>query len=90
MDDKGVEWSLEVLHLRLLFDDKLLFRLHVDKTMVKCSALIRSLYPIICRRSRLTRVNKLAVFKQIIAPAIFYATPVRKTNFSWHRIVHLK
>lgn len=85
MDGTRVEWSAEVIYLGLLFDEKLLFRSHVEKTLVKCSALIRSLYPLICRRSRLSRTNKLAVFKQIIAPVIYYAAPVWDQCAQTHR-----
>lgn len=85
MDGTRVEWSAEVLYLGLLFDEKLLFRSHVEKTVVKSSALVRNLYPLICRRSRLSRVNKLAVFNQIIAPAIHYAAPVWESCAQTHK-----
>ena len=85
MNGTGVEWSSEVTYLGLLFDEKLLFRSHVERTLVKCSALVRSLYPLICRRSRLSRTNKLAVYKQIIAPAVFYAAPVWESCAQTHR-----
>lgn len=76
MDGTRVEWSSEVVYLGLLFDDKLLFRSHVDRSLTKYSALTRSLYPLIARRSRLSRANKLAVYKQVLSPALLYAAPV--------------
>lgn len=85
MDGTRVEWSTEVTYLGLLFDEKLLFRSHVEKTLTRCSALVKCLYPLICRRSRLSKVNKLAVFNQIIAPAILYAAPVWESCAQTHR-----
>lgn len=85
MNGSTVQWSTNVVYLGLLFDEKLLFRLHVEKILLKCSALVKNLYPLICRRSRLSRVNKLAVYKQIISPAIFYAAPVWESCAKTHR-----
>jgi hypothetical protein len=85
LEGTRVEWSAEVTYLGLLFDQKLLFRSHVDRILVRSSALIRSLYPLIKRRSRLCRTNKLAVYNQIIAPMILYAAPVWASCAQTHR-----
>ena len=71
-----VDWSSEVTYLGLTLDAKLLLSSHVSKTLNKCSVLVKCLYPLINRRSRLSVKNKLAVYKQIIAPVIYYAVPV--------------
>lgn len=71
-----VDWSNEAGYLGITIDDKLNYRAHTDKLKQRCMGLLKSLYPLICRRSRLSRQNKLAVFKMIIAPVVNYAMPV--------------
>ena len=85
MDGIRVEWSTQTVYLGLTLDKKLLFRQHVDKILLKTAALVRSLYSLICRKSRLSKINKLAVYKQIIAPSIFYASPVWESCAQTHK-----
>lgn len=85
MNGVPLDWSAEVVYLGLTLDQKLLFRSHVEKTKIKCNKIIRALYPLINRRSKLCLKNKLAVFKQIVAPVIQYAMPVWHSTAMSHR-----
>lgn len=76
----------KVICLGLTLDSKLLFRQHVDKILNKCSILIRCLYPLINRNSKLSLKNKLAVYKQIIYPVIEYAIPVWECCARTHKM----
>ena len=71
-----IDWSNGVVYLGMTLDSRLLFRAHTDNIKIKCNILIRSLYPLINRRSRLSLKNKLAVYRQVIFPVIAYAMPV--------------
>ena len=52
MGSSSIEWSKEVVYLGMTIDRKLIIREHVEKTVTKCNILLRSLYPLINRRSR--------------------------------------
>lgn len=74
--ENSVDWSEEVVYLGLTFDRKLIFRTQIDKTRTKCQILLKKLYPMISRNSRLSLVNKSAVYKQIVLPVILYGSPI--------------
>lgn len=56
-------------------DRKLKFGTHVQVSLQKCDKLVKSLYSMICRRSRLSIANKLLLYKAIIRPTITYGFP---------------
>lgn len=85
MDGVSIDWSTDVLYLGLTIDQKLLFRSHVEKTKTKCNKIVKALYPLINRRSKLCLKNKIAIFKQIISPVIDYAMPVWQSTAMSHR-----
>lgn len=70
-----VEWSTEVKYLGLNLDQKLKFGIHTQKSLQKCDKLVKCLYSLICRRSRLNTSNKLLLYKAIIRPTITYGFP---------------
>ena len=57
-------------------DRTLTFKQHVRDTISKTQNIIKMLYPIIGRRSKLAINNKLLVFKQIFRPVLSYASPL--------------
>ncbi|KXJ70828.1 hypothetical protein RP20_CCG022374 [Aedes albopictus] len=57
-------------------DKKLLFRPHVDDRVKKSTIMLKRLYPIINRRSKVSTTNKLAVYKQVVLPMLVYGSPV--------------
>ena len=71
-----IEWSSKVLYLGVITDEKLLYNAHTDNLKQRCIGLLKALYPLIKRGSRLSQRNKIAVFKMIIAPVVNYAMPV--------------
>lgn len=80
-----VDWSNEVSYLGVTIDNKQLYHTHTDKLKIRCIGLLKSLYPLISRRSKLSRCNKLAVFNVIIAPMVNYAMPVWGTCAETHK-----
>lgn len=80
-----VDWTSEVGYLGVTIDDKLTYRAHTDNLKWRCLGLLKKLYPLIKRRSRLSRRNKLAVFNAIIAPMVNYAMPSWGTCAATHK-----
>ena len=80
-----VEWTNKVKYLGLTLDSKMLSHGQVESILRQGQTLLMSLYPLISRRSRLSFVNKLAVFKQIIQPAVLYGCQVWGTCARVHR-----
>lgn len=80
-----VEWSTEVKYLGLNLDQKLKFASHVQKSLQKCDKLVKSLYSLICRRSRLNKTSKLLLYKAIIRPTITYGFPAWSSCARTHR-----
>lgn len=73
-----VDWVNVVRYLGLKADSKLLFRSHVDDRVTKSTIMIKKLYPLINRRSKMSTANKLAIYKQVVLPMLEYASPVWK------------
>lgn len=69
-----------VKYLGVHIDRKLSFKQHIDITCDKSMKCIRSLYPILCKNSKLNHKNKMLVFKMCIRPVLMYACPVWKTT----------
>lgn len=80
-----IEWSSEVRYIGLTLDEKLLFRAHVDDRVAKGTLMLKRLYPIINRRSKISTTNKLAVYKLIVAPMLEYGSPVWQGCAKTHR-----
>ncbi|KXJ82729.1 hypothetical protein RP20_CCG011428 [Aedes albopictus] len=85
MEDVEVEWANEVRYIGLMLDSKLLFRSHIDDRISKGTMLMKCLYPIINRRSKMSTTNKLAVYKHIVAPMLEYGSPVWQGCAKTHR-----
>ena len=73
-----VPWSDSVKYLGLVLDPKLKFDKHVSSTLEKCDKLTRMLYPLVSRRSRLSKTNKILLYKLIFRPTLTYGLP------AWH------
>ena len=70
-----ISWVKEVKYLGFILDYKLNFRSHTEATLNKCAKYRNTLYPLICRNSKLNIKNKIAVYKQIFRPIITYSIP---------------
>lgn len=70
-----IVWSKEGKYLGLMLDSKLLFDKHISQSLSKCDNLVRSLYALVNRRSRLQLRNKLLLFKCIFRAILAQAFP---------------
>lgn len=76
LNGSSVIFSNEVKYLGVTLDKYLTFSTHIKLICDKTLRCLRSLYPMICRKSRLTTKNKLLIFKTIMRPIITYAFPI--------------
>lgn len=76
VNGNDVEWKNNLRYLGVILDPKLTFKAHVEFLISKCNNLIKLLYPIIHRKSKITCSNKLLLFKTIFRPSYSYASPV--------------
>lgn len=85
VDGAEIEWNQSMKYLGMTLDKLLTYRSHTDEVLRKGHRLIRALYPLICRKSRLCLEFKLIVFKSIFRPTICYACPVWCVCAATHR-----
>lgn len=71
-----IPWKQTSKQLGLTFDSKLKFKEHIEVALLKGERLIRSLYPLIHRRSKLSLQNKVLLYKTIFRPTVLYAAPI--------------
>ena len=57
-------------------DSRLTMKKHVENVIGKTQAAVRMLYPMISRRSQLSRKNKLMIFKLGLRSIFTYASPI--------------
>lgn len=76
LDGDQIEWKDTVRYLGVHIDKRMTFGPHVLQVLKKTHSLIKTLYPLIGRGSRLLERNKLLLFKQIFRPTITYAAPL--------------
>lgn len=89
-----VPFSKEITYLGVTIDNKLLFHKHIERACIKTTKCMRSLYPLICKRSKLSLHNKNIIFKTIIRPIMIYGFTVwrkaAKTNIKKLQIIQNK
>lgn len=72
-----------VKYLGLTLDRKLNFNDHINNIRQKCYILLRSLYPLLSKGSKLSKKSKIRIYKQCIRPVFLYADPIwSKTSLS--------
>jgi hypothetical protein len=71
-----VEWSLAVKYLGMILDRKLILNQHINYAVEKVNKVVKILYPLLSRKSRLNTDNKVLVYKQILRPILSYGCPV--------------
>ena len=82
--DQDVNWSNESKYLGLILDKRMTLKNHIDYVIRKADIATKVLYPLINRKSRLCRKNKLSIYKLAIRPILTYATPAFPTISKCH------
>ena len=71
-----IEWKNEAKYLGVILDKRLTYRKHVDFVLQKAQMAIRLLYPLMCRKAKLDKNNKILLYKSCIRPIFTYAAPL--------------
>jgi hypothetical protein len=79
--NEDIGWQDEVKYLGFLLDKKLLLKKHIDYSINKASNAIRTLYPLINRKSKLSLKNKTLLYSSCIRSLLTYGSPIL-SNFS--------
>lgn len=74
--NQSFEWKDSVRYLGFELDKRLLFKTHIDKVIIKADGLVRTLYPIMKRKSKVPLKTKISVYRAIIRPVMTYACQV--------------
>lgn len=77
-----------VKYLGVTLDKKLNFGKHIDEVCKKTLRTIRSLWPLIHKKSTLNYANKNLLFKSVIRPSLTYGCPVwyRTAKSHWKKL----
>lgn len=76
IDNVEINWGKEVRYLGLTLDRKMTFKPHITNTAKKSRQLMKALYPLLCRRSKLDTSNKITIVKSIILPSLMYGCEI--------------
>ncbi len=74
--NQEVEWSPVVKYLGIILDKKLVLNQHINYTIEKVNKVVKILYPMLSRKSKLNTDNKILIYKQILRPILCYACPI--------------
>ncbi|CAI6374197.1 unnamed protein product [Macrosiphum euphorbiae] len=80
--DTPIKWSNNIKYLGVTIDKKLSFSTHVKNIITKAKGAKHSLFPLINKRSPLSTISKLHIFKTYIRPILTYAGPAWTANIS--------
>lgn len=71
--------SAFVKYLGFHLDNRLTFKNHIAKSLVKTDNLCKILYPVIGRNSLASKMLKLKIYKTYVRPSLLYAAPILDT-----------
>lgn len=85
LHNQKIPWKETAKYLGVMLDSQLTWKAHISYISNKFKEVRRKLYLLISYNSKLSRKNKILVYKYYLRPIISYAAPVRgyaaKTNF---------
>lgn len=80
-----IDWKDSVRYLGIFLDKRLTMKTHINELIKKSETLIKTLYSLIGRGSRLRASNKLLLFKQIFRPTLTFGTSHISRSAKTHR-----
>ncbi|TLO84126.1 hypothetical protein FEG28_19010, partial [Acinetobacter baumannii] len=86
MFDQPIPWAPKVKYLGVTLDSRMTFRPHIKTVRDRAAFILGRLYPMICRRSKMSLRNKVTLYKTCIRPVMTYASVV----FAHAARIHLK
>lgn len=85
IEGKRIEWKSVIKYLGVHIDTKLTFKQHIENTISKVEKIMKILYSIINRRSKLNLNTKVLLYKTVFRPILTYAAPVWSSCARTHR-----
>lgn len=79
-----VPWKGSIKYLGLTLDKTLTFRDHLGSRVQKGGKLVRALYPLVSRNSKLAIRHKVLLYKVVLRPSVCYACPVWSSCAATH------
>ncbi|GFW31742.1 RNA-directed DNA polymerase from mobile element jockey [Trichonephila clavipes] len=76
LQNQRIPWSQHTKYLGVIIDKNLSFRQHITQIRNKFKNASRKLYPLIGRKSKLNRHNKMLIYTLILKPLLTYASPI--------------
>ncbi|GFS61592.1 probable RNA-directed DNA polymerase from transposon X-element [Trichonephila clavipes] len=76
LQNQRIPWSQHTKYLGVYLDKTLTFRQHITQIRTKFKNVTHKYYSLICRKSKLSRRNKLLTYTLILKPLLTYAAPV--------------
>jgi hypothetical protein len=74
LDGHSIPWENRAKYLGLILDKTLTFAPHVEHISGKIQKMIRILYPLIDRKSKLSPPQKILLYKAVFQPTILYSS----------------
>lgn len=71
-----VQWSKEAKYLGLWLDKELNFKKHFQETKRKANGILHKLYPLLCRKRKVSLINKILLYKQLVRPILTYGIEI--------------
>ncbi|GFU77390.1 RNA-directed DNA polymerase from mobile element jockey [Trichonephila clavipes] len=76
LQNQRIPWSHHTKYLGVYLDKTPTFRQHITQIRTKFKNVTHKYYSLICRKSNLSRRNKLLIYTLILKPLLTYAAPV--------------
>jgi hypothetical protein len=76
---QSIPWANKIKYLGVVLDKRLTLNEHLKEMALKTNKIVRILYSLLNKKSELNETNKLLIYKQIIRPAMCYASPIINT-----------
>lgn len=73
--DSYIPWQADSKYLGFVLDKKMTFMKHINYVVERANVAVKTLYPLINRKSKLHLKNKLLIYKLAIRPIFTYACP---------------
>ena len=74
LNETQIEWDTNAKYLGLLFDKRLTFAQHFIAVIEKTRLLVKILYPLINRRSKLDMKRKILLYQTTLRPILTYGS----------------
>lgn len=76
MDGVAIHHQPLAKYLGVQLDSRLNYQQHIKSALAKAHGMLKTIYPLLCKRSVLSVKNKLLLYKTMLRPILMYAAPI--------------